>query len=63
MVAEEDEELDLQQHDYYEVTGREDTSEGHERSDGKGGDSPIYSMIGLSAPTMCDSGVWCKDVH
>lgn len=58
MVAKEDEELDLQQYEYCEVTGLEVVQEAQGGSNGEEGDFPVYSMAGIFCPrTMRIQGV------
>lgn len=53
MIAEEGEKVELQQHDYYQPTGLEDTGEELEETGEGDVELPLYSMAGIdTARTM-----------
>lgn len=57
-MAEPDEQIDLQNSEYYEVIGNEEWSEEQAEPDGEEGALPVFSMAGISSPgTMRLRGV------
>ncbi|CAH9118783.1 unnamed protein product [Cuscuta epithymum] len=50
MLADDDEELDLQQYDYCDITGQEEFPRDDDPLEGQEGDFPVYAMAGIFSP-------------